>query len=154
MINFKADGQKYTSLKLLKKFEEVVTKKLASLKKRLKSEMYSELKMLSLNPKLKRTEKLGMLVDHHKKISDISKDVITKARNEGKISKGLDLLDDAAILETHYNEIISYNSQLNTDRSKDLVFGSTGSGGTGDNRHQPANSFQSLNKATTDFGNI
>lgn len=150
MVNFKADSQKFTSLKLLRKYEEVVSKRLVTMKKRLKSEMYSELKMLSGNPKLKRTEKLGMLVDLHNKISDASKEVLGKSKVDGKLPKGLEFFDDSSILETHYNEIIAYNSQLDTERTKELIFGSVSSGGL-DSR-APMQSTMPLNKATTNFG--
>lgn len=131
MVNFKADAQKYSSLKLLRRLEEAIGKRLTMIKKRLKSETYSELKTLATNPKLRRTEKLGMLVDLHKQIGTLSKDIMNKCRVDGKLPKGLELFDDSTLLETHYNEIIAYNPSLDNERTKELIFGS---GSSGDSR--------------------
>ena len=137
LVNFKSDSQKFTSLKILRKFEDVITKKLISLKKRLKNEVYTELKSLVPNNKMKRTQKLVMLIDLHHKVSEVSKEAINKARVEGKIPRGLELFDDQGMLDTHYNDIINYNPSLNIDRTRELLFGSGSSGGAGSDFSQP-----------------
>ena len=134
LINFKSDAQKFTSLKLLKKFDEIVTKKLVSIKKRMKNEMYSELKTLVANPRARRTEKLGMLVELHNNVATTSKDVLDKCRIEGKLPSGLELFDDSRILEHHFADIISHNPQLDNQRARELIFGSGSSGGIGETK--------------------
>ena len=134
LVNFKSDAQKFTSLKLLRKFDEIVTKKLVSIKKRMKNEMYSELKTLVANPRARRTEKLGMLVELHKSVSISSKEILDKSRIEGKLPKGLELFDDSKVLEDHFADIISYNPGLDTERAKELIFGGGTSATIGDAR--------------------
>lgn len=151
LINFKSDAQKFTSLKLLKKFDEIVTKKLVSIKKRIKNEMYSELKSLVANPRARRTEKLGIIVDLHHEIAKISKEVLDKSRIEGKLQKGLELFDDSRLLENNFADIISYNPSLDNDRARELIFGSGSSGGIGETKLL----FRGITKPTGDFdGNI
>lgn len=134
LINFKSDAQKFTSLKLLKKFDEIVTKKLVAIKKRVKNEMYVELKTLVGNSRARRTEKLGMLVDLHHNIAAASKEVLDKSRIEGKLPKGLELFDDSKLLEHNFADIIAYNPSLDNDRARELIFGSGSSGGIGETK--------------------
>lgn len=151
LLNFKSDSQKYTSLKLLKKFEDAVTKKLISIKKRIKNETYNELKILVANPRARRTEKLGMLVDLHQKISETSKEVLDKSRVEGKLPRGIEMFEDSDLLKRHFADIIAYNSSLDNERSKELLFGSGSSGGAGDSRPYDSKYFgRSMTKPSGD----
>ena len=151
LLNFRSDSQKFTSLKILRKFEDIITKKLISIKKRMKNEIYTELKSLAQNPKLKRTQKLVMLIDLHHKVSEVSRDTIAKAKVDGKIPRGLELFDDQGLLETHFHDILAYNPGLNSERAKELLFGSVSSGGTGEASQALGLQLQSYYRSNADF---
>lgn len=133
LVNFKSDAQKYSSLKVFKKLDEIITKKLVSIKKRVKHQTYSELKTLVANPRARRTEILDILVRLHDSISKTSKEVLGKSKMEGRLPAGLDLFDDENLLETHFADLIAYNPGLDTERTRELLFGGT-SAGTGESR--------------------
>ena len=132
LINFKSDVQKFPNLKVLKKFEEAVTKKLISLKKRMKNEMYLELKSIVGNQRVKRTERLTTLIDQHNSFSQISEKLLNQCRVDGKLPKGLEFFDDRGLLESHYNDIINYNPSLDSERTKGLLFNSVPCSGGND----------------------
>lgn len=133
LVNFKSDAQKYSSLKVFKKLDDIITKKLISIKKRVKHQTYSELKTLVANPRARRTEILDILVRVHDSISKTSKEVLGKSKLEGKLPAGLELFDDDNLMETHYADLIAYNPTLDNERTRELLFGGA-SAGTGESR--------------------
>lgn len=113
LVNFTKDAQKFSKLNILKKYIEIIGKRQTQLKKRLKSEMYLEVKLLVQQGRSKRTEKLNMIIDLHKQIEAISKEV----NGNGE----LQWFDDGRLLENHCEDILEYNRSLDSAAVKLLI---------------------------------
>lgn len=126
LVNLSADCKKYSAVKVLARIAQSLGNKLIGLKKRLKNELYSEVKMIMGSTRLRRTEKVGMILEVYKKIEDKGREMAEKFNREGmEASKGVDQYIERNLLQSHYTDILLHNSSLDTTKLKELLFSST-----------------------------
>ena len=136
ILNFKMDSQRFSSLKLLKRLDESVTKKVNQILARLKKSLYSELGTIHRNPRIQKTEMLNLLIESHNHISARSKEILDKARVDGRLPKGLEGFYEVNLLEANFRDIVEHNKDLDNERIRAMLFFSPianfGTGGISD----------------------
>lgn len=156
ILNFKMDAQRFSSLKLLKRLDESVTKKVSQILTRLKKSLYSELGTILRNPRIQKTEILNLLIESHNHISARSKEILDKARVDGRLPKGLEGFYEANLLESHFTDIVEHNKEMDCERIRGMLFShgvpNFGTGGISDSsRHSYSipNEYTAFGQGTT-----